>query len=97
MNDSKTGHPFKIKESERRSTHCRSSDDSLVADKVSHPCPLPAPLNEPKRKGAASSEAAPRPADESAWRDVDEDWVIVQISSSAIRRVRTASSIRQSL
>jgi len=36
MNDSKTGHPFKIKEHNRWST-CRSSDDSLVADKVSHP------------------------------------------------------------
>ena len=36
MNDSKTAHRFKNKESERRSTR-RRTDDPLDADKVSHP------------------------------------------------------------
>ena len=36
MNDSKTAHRFKNKESERRSTR-RRTDDPLDADKASHP------------------------------------------------------------
>jgi hypothetical protein len=36
MNDSKTAHRFKNKESERRSTRSRT-DDPLDADKASHP------------------------------------------------------------
>jgi len=36
MNDSTNAHRFKIKGFILRSTHCRT-DDSLAADKVSHP------------------------------------------------------------
>jgi hypothetical protein len=53
MYDSKTAHRFKNKESGRRSTHCRA-DDSLDADKVSHPDShrhSPAQRNDNKWKG----------------------------------------------
>ena len=57
MNDSKTAHRFKNKESERRSTR-RRTDDPLDADKVSHP-------RRGRRRRAppsAGSESPPYPA-----------------------------------